>query len=128
MYDVDNRLNNFFMPEPIIMRVEKEPFHLLKNGLKIWEIRLNDEKRKGIRAGDEIVFMKRPDLEERLPMIVLERQHFNDVQRLLDMIPLSELGYEGRTELEFIQQFMTHYRPDEVINHGIVALKLRKVV
>ena len=93
----------------------------------MWEIRLNDEKRKGITKGQEIVFMRRPELEERLPMVVEEKMFFSDVQRLLDKVPLKEIvAVETMSEVEWIQDFMTHYRPEEVVRDGIVAIKVRK--
>lgn len=113
------------MPNSVVMRLEKEPFDLLKSGKKLWEIRLNDDKRKGIGVGDEIVFMRRPELEERLPMIVEEKVPFTNVQRLLDKIDHAEIGnYEN--ELEFIQQLMTHYTPGEMMEKGLIAFKVRK--
>ncbi len=116
------------MDNPVVMRVDAKSFDRMKAGKKTWEVRLNDEKRKGIRAGSEIVFMRRPELEERLPMIVLERQAFQNVQRLLDAIPLSEIAAEGATEVEWIQELMTHYRPSEVLADGLVAFRLEKKV
>lgn len=110
--------------EPVVMRLDRRDFDRIKEGKQIWELRLNDLKRKNIRSGDTIVFMRRPELQERLEVTVLERQHFNDMQRLLDVIPMTELRGERMDELEFIQSFMVHYRPEEVVQHGIVAFKL----
>lgn len=109
------------------MRLDRKDFDRLKAGLKCWEVRLNDEKRKGINIGDEIVFMRRPELEDRLPMIVEEKHRFSDIQRLLDKVPLSEVApEEGMSEVAWIQDFMTHYRPEEVVTAGLVAFKVRK--
>lgn len=108
------------------MRLDRKDFDRLKDGSKVWEIRLNDEKRKGIRIGDEIVFMRRPELEERLPMIVEEKRLYSDVQRLLDKVPLSEIAAPEMTEVEWIQSFMTHYRPEELVQYGIAAFKVHK--
>ncbi len=110
----------------MIMRLDRKDFDRLKEGTKCWEIRLNDEKRKGIRVGDQIVFMRRPELEERLPMIVEERQLYSDVQRLLDKVPLKEIAPPEMTEVEWIQSFMSHYRPEELVQYGIVAFKVKK--
>lgn len=110
------------------MRIDRKSFDRMKTGEKIWEIRLNDEKRKTIAVGNQIVFMRRPELEERLPMIVEEKLFFSDVQRLLDKVPLKEIvAVETMSEVEWIQDFMTHYRPEEVVRDGIVALKVKRV-
>ncbi len=114
------------MANSVVMRLEKKSFELLKSGKKIWEIRLNDDKRKCVGVGDEIVFMKRPELEERLPMIVEEKVPFVSVQRLLDKIDLADIG-DYANELEFIQQLMNHYTPGEMNEKGLVAFKVRLV-
>lgn len=114
------------MNESVIMRVDRKAFDRLKDGSKTWEIRLNDEKRKGIHIGDSIVFMRRPELEERLPMVVEEKQLFSDVQRLLDKVPLKDIAAPETTEVEWIQSFMTHYRPEELVQYGIVAFKVKR--
>lgn len=113
------------MPNSVVMRLDRKNFDWLKTGKKIWETRLNDEKRKCVSVGDEIVFMRRPELEERLPMIVEEKVPFTNIQRLLDYIKLSELG-EYANELEFIQEIMTHYTPGEMMENGLIAFKVRK--
>ena len=113
------------MPNSVVMRIEGRDFELFKAGKKFWEIRLNDDKRKGVGVGDEIVFMRRPQLEDRLPMIVEEKVPFMNVQRLLDKIPLSEIT-DCPSEVEYVQYLMTHYTPGEMVEKGLVAFKVRK--
>ena len=38
------------------MKLNNEPFNLIKNGTKTVELRLNDEKRKLLNIGDKIEF------------------------------------------------------------------------
>ena len=37
------------------MKLNNEPFHLVKNGTKTIEVRLNDEKRQEVQNGDTII-------------------------------------------------------------------------
>ena len=46
-----------------IMKLYKENFEELKSGKKKREYRLNDQKRKGIKIGDTIKFLKLPNLD-----------------------------------------------------------------
>lgn len=112
------------MANSVVMRIEGRDFELFKSGKKFWEIRLNDDKRKCVRVGDEIVFMRRPQLEDRLPMIVEEKVPFTNLQRLLDKIPLSEIT-DCTNEVEYVQHLMTHYTPGEMNEKGLVAFKVR---
>ena len=41
------------------MNLAPEPFSLIADGKKKFELRLNDEKRQGIRGGDTIIFTNR---------------------------------------------------------------------
>ena len=43
------------------MNLAPEPFSLIADGKKKFELRLNDEKRQGIRGGDTIIFTNRKD-------------------------------------------------------------------
>ena len=40
------------------MKLLEEPFELIRTSRKTFEVRLNDDKRKKISAGDVIVFTK----------------------------------------------------------------------
>lgn len=48
------------------MKLYEENFEELKNNKKEREYRLNDEKRKQIKVGDTIKFVKLPNLDEEI--------------------------------------------------------------
>ena len=54
------------------MKLNESPFNRIKNGTKTVEFRLYDEKRKQIKVGDKIEFLKLPELKEKLVVEVLE--------------------------------------------------------
>ena len=58
------------------MKLNESPFERMKNGTKIIEYRLNDEKRQLVRIGDTILFAKLPNLDERLLTEVIDIQSF----------------------------------------------------
>jgi len=60
------------------MRLNPEPFELIKSGIKKAEVRLNDEKRKNIKIGDIIVFSKRPELKEKIEVKVIGRKEYSE--------------------------------------------------
>ena len=61
----------------VVMKLKQEPFEQIKSGVKIWEVRLNDDKRKTIHIGDRILFKKLPDLLEGVLTKVVDIKHFN---------------------------------------------------
>lgn len=46
------------------MKLNNEPFTLIKAGTKVIEMRLNDEKRRKIKIGDKIEFTSRDSGEK----------------------------------------------------------------
>ncbi len=114
------------MNKTIEMRINTKGFDAIVAGTKLWEICVNDEKRSAVRIGDEIIFFRRPECTESVKTIVEEREVFQNLQRMLDKIPLKDIN-DSQTELEYLQSFMAHYRPEEMVNCGIVALKIKKI-
>lgn len=64
------------------MRLHPEPFEELKSGTKKTEARLNDEKRKKIKVGDTIRFIKRPDLKKSITVKVKGIKHLSKFKGL----------------------------------------------
>lgn len=63
------------------MRLHKEPFESIKSGNKTYELRLYDEKRQKIRAGDLICFTSSHD--EQLFVRVKSLHIFASFQELM---------------------------------------------
>ena len=54
------------------MKLNENYFERIKDGTKIVEFRLYDEKRQQIKVGDKIEFSKLPELQEKLLVDVIE--------------------------------------------------------
>ncbi len=61
-----------------MMKLYEENFLELKSGKKKREYRLNDEKRKLVKVGDTIRFLKLPDLDEEIVTDVLGIEVFDN--------------------------------------------------
>lgn len=71
-----------------IMKLNPKYFEYMKNGTKEIEIRLNDDKRKDLKIGDEIIFQKEPELKEELctkVKMLFIKQSFKDILMDLDV-------------------------------------------
>jgi len=77
------------------MRLNPEPFERIKSGLKKNEVRLNDEKRKKISAGDTIIFSKRPELSEKIRVRVLGRKEVKSFPNMDKFYPKEEQDKYG---------------------------------
>ena len=65
------------------MKLKKEYFDKIQRGEKIYEVRLNDEKRKLIDIGDIVVFKQDDDLQNTLQCIVEDLIYFNSFKTII---------------------------------------------
>ena len=61
-----------------VMKLYEKNFNGIKQGTKKREYRLNDEKRKNVRVGDTIKFLKLPNLDEEIIVDVINIETFSN--------------------------------------------------
>lgn len=108
------------------MRLNEEPFVMIKNDIKDIEYRLNDEKRQQIQIGDTITFYKRPLEKEKIKVLVTDLKYYKN---LLEM-------YSATFEKDFKDRYDTpqavvndtpYYTKDEIEKYGCVAIYFKKL-
>ena len=75
------------------MKLAPSPFSLIESGLKTAEIRLYDEKRKKVKAGDIIRFENTSDSSEILRVSVENVTVFPSFRELYCSVPHDKIGY-----------------------------------
>ena len=105
------------------MRLHPEPFAKIRNGFKVIEARLNDEKRQEISVGDDIQFALRPDFIEKIDTEVIELLHAPTFAELYALCPLAEFGI---TEQE-TEDMYQYYSKKEEATFGVVGIKFKLV-
>lgn len=109
------------------MKLGEKAFVRMKNGEKLVEYRLNDEKRKLIKRGDAIVFLKLPLLMEKLFMEVTGLESFlcfRDAFLKYRDLPGSDTGDDIEKDVAAMYQY---YKSKDEEKEGVVALHLRKL-
>ncbi len=106
------------------MALNDEPFELIKQGKKTIEVRCNDEKRRGISAGDKIVFYKKSDPKETVTKTVKEVKTFNSFEQLYSLYPSENFGYENKTTEEFVCEINKIYDKEEQKKYKALAIIL----
>ncbi len=107
------------------MRLNNEPFELIKNGTKTIEMRLYDEKRRLIHEKDLIIFINRTTNEE----IITEVKHiytFDSFEELYKHFDKVSLGY-NIDEAPSPQDMMKYYSIEEQEKYGVVGIEIRLV-
>ncbi len=107
------------------MKVQPTFFDKIKAGEKIYEIRLNDEKRQKIKVGDEIIFKKEPDLTDKISANVVELKKFKTLDEMANSLPLSEVGFHKLNASEVVEVYHHFYTQEEEKQFGVLAIKIK---
>ena len=110
------------------MKLQKEPFKMIKSGKKIYEMRLLDEKRKGIKIGDEIEFSLYDFEGEKLVVVVEDLLQFTSFIDLYAHLSPLDIGYTEENKASASYKDMEKYYPkEEQAKYGVVAIKIKLI-
>ncbi len=106
------------------MKLNSEPFGMIKSGEKTIELRLFDEKRQKIKEGDGVVFTNTVS-GEKLSATVKALHRFESFDELYKVLPLTKCGYTeetlGQAHPADMEQY---YSAEEQKQYGVVGLEL----
>ncbi len=106
------------------MKLNPAPFEMIKSGEKTIELRLLDEKRQQVKAGDKIVFTN-ATTGETLDTTVVKLHRFNSFEELYESLPLLQCGYTSENIDKATPDDMERYYPvDEQNQYGVVGIEL----
>lgn len=104
------------------MKLNEDPFERIKNGTKIIEFRLYDEKRRKVKIGDKIEFSKLPDLQEKILVDVLDLYTEPSFEELFEKL------YEDKELAKQKANAMYEiYSPENEKKYGVVGIKIKLV-
>lgn len=99
-------------------------YQLIQNGTKIYEGRLNDEKRKLINIGDEIIVKKDPERKESFVVTVVDKLFFCSFFEMAKALKNDELGLTGMNPEQIANVYRQFYSIENEEKYGVVALKV----
>jgi len=106
------------------MKLNSEPFKMIKYGEKTIELRLYDEKRQKIKVGDRIVFTDNAT-GETLNTTVVNLHRFNSFNELYKSLPLLKCGYTAENIDKATPDDMEqYYSVNEQNKYGVVGIEL----
>ena len=109
------------------MKLKDIYFDKIKNEEKVYEIRLNDDKRKLIRVGDIIVFKREQELIECITTKVTDLIHFVSFEEMAKSLPLEKVGFENKGIKEVVEIYHQFYNEEDEKNNGVLAIKVQVV-
>lgn len=102
-----------------------EYFKAIKEGKKTVEVRLNDEKRRKIKVGDTIEFIKVPEQNDTLQVKVTALRVYDSFKAMYEDIPFKNFDCEGWTMKEMIDGTYEIYTPAQEKEWGTLAITIK---
>ena len=108
------------------MKLRPQPFHMIRSGQKTFELRLYDEKRQKLHAGDEIEFSCLEGNEAPFVLRVTRLHLFKDFAALYAALPLLKCGYTEETiEAASPKDMEQYYSIEEQARYGVVGIEIK---
>ena len=109
----------------ILLTLLPKYFDKIKQGEKIYEVRLKKDKYNDIKINDIIIFLKKPDLKEKIKTKVNEIIFYKSFNQMVNSLPIDLLGFKGYEKDEIIKVCKDIYPDDkEEEIYGIIVFKI----
>lgn len=110
------------------MKLQPEPFALIREGRKIYELRLWDDKRQKLQVSDTVEFMNMACPWEKLRARVAGLHRFDSFAQLYQTLPLLQCGYTPENvDAADPADMERYYSRQEQQKWGVVAIELEDV-
>lgn len=110
------------------MNLHDAPFDMIASGRKIYELRLYDEKRRSIKAGDEIRFTRSRGGDDSINCLVVGLHLFPSFTELYASLPLLKCGYtEEDIATADPSDMDIYYSKEKQASYGVVAIEIKVI-
>lgn len=110
----------------VTMNLVDLPFNQIKEGSKVIEVRLNDEKRQNIKVGDKIIFTN-TKTKEQLEKQVISLTKYDSFKQLFNCCDSILLGARGYNEEEYEKCMYSFYTKEQEQEYGVLAIELEPI-
>lgn len=104
------------------MRLNNDPFVLIKNGSKTIEMRLYDDKRRKIKDNDIIVFTN-TTTDETIKVKVINLYLYSNFEELYKNFDKISIGY-AKNEVANASDMEKYYSREEQLTYGVVGIEI----
>lgn len=108
------------------VHLHSDVFEIVKSGVKDIEVRVNDEKRRKLRVGDTLVFLKRPLEDEEIRAKVVGLEYYDYFENLVDNYDMKRIYLENYTKEMYLEEMARFYTLEEQEKDGVVAILFEK--
>ena len=123
-----SRLNKDLCIKPVHeMHLADEPFDMIVSGKKTVEVRLNDEKRRGISMGDIVIFYRKSCLSDMCAVTVVGLRDYKNFSELFSTERLADTGCIEMTAEQAAQSMYKYYSPEQEERDGVLAIEIKLI-
>lgn len=90
-------------------------------------MRLNDEKRSEISAGDIIVFYRKSHITDMCAVTVVGLRHYDNFLQLFSSERLADTGCTDMTVEQAAQSMYKYYSPEQEEKDGVFAIEIKLI-
>lgn len=109
------------------MNLAPEPFEQIRSGVKTIELRLYDEKRQAVSAGDTIIFTNLAD-NHQISSKVLKLYIFDSFKELFNNLPLLKCGYtEQELDTASPDDMLAYYPKEKQERYKVVGMEIELI-
>ena len=106
------------------MKLQPDYYDFILNGTKRIEIRLFDEKRKQIKIGDTIKFLKESELKESFNVKVVDLLRYSNFEDMFKDFDISILADKSMTKDELITVLEQFYSKEKQHQYGVLGIRI----
>ena len=106
----------------MIVHLHPDVFEIVQKGVKDIEVRVNDEKRRKLKVGDTLIFLKRPLEDEKIVKKVKALEYYDDFKELVKHYDMKRIYLENYTSEEYLKEMARFYTQEEQDEFGVVAI------
>lgn len=104
------------------VHLHSDVFDIVKAGDKNVEARLYDEKRKQLKVGDTLVFLRRPLEEDKIVAKVTDLVRYSTFSELVEHYEMKRLYLDGYTKEMYLNEMSRFYTEEEQLVDGVLAI------
>ena len=109
------------------LKLQPEYYNYILNGTKRIEIRLFFEKRRNIKLGDTIKFLKEPKLEESFEVKVVGLLRYKTFEDLFKDFDISVLADKSMNKEELLKVLETFYPKEKQEQYEVVGIRIELI-
>ncbi len=106
------------------MKLRREPFDNIINGIKTIELRLYDEKRQLINVGDKIMFSLIDGFSQQVETVVVKLHRFTSFRELFLTNHFCKCGCGDLSIDEAVERMRQYYTENEEEKYGIIGIEI----